>query len=112
MKPNQRWIANHEEKLPASSKTLNNVASFVANGENNITCPATRATAHCHSVDKQTFVNNEPFYKIKRFDPYVIRTRNLLIWSQTRYRCAKESVSSGRHSYNIDQYCMCDIQDQ
>ena len=22
------------------------------------------------------------------FDPYVIRTRNLLIWSQTRYRCA------------------------
>ena len=29
--------------------------------------------------------------KDKTFDPYVIRTRNLLIWSQTRYRCAKES---------------------
>ena len=28
----------------------------------------------------------------KKFDPYVIRTRNLLIWSQTRYRCAKESL--------------------
>ena len=25
------------------------------------------------------------------FDPDVIRTRNLLIWSQTRYRCATES---------------------
>ena len=24
-------------------------------------------------------------------DPDVIRTRNLLIWSQTRYRCATES---------------------
>ena len=30
--------------------------------------------------------------KSKEFDPYVIRTRNLLIWSQTRYRCAKESL--------------------
>ena len=30
-------------------------------------------------------------WKVKQFDPYVIRTRNLLIWSQTRYRCAKES---------------------
>ena len=25
------------------------------------------------------------------FDPDVIRTRSLLIWSQTRYRCATES---------------------
>ena len=25
-------------------------------------------------------------------DPDVIRTRNLLIWSQTRYRCATESA--------------------
>ena len=29
--------------------------------------------------------------KIFAFDPDVIRTRNLLIWSQTRYRCATES---------------------
>ena len=27
----------------------------------------------------------------KSFDPDVIRTRSLLIWSQTRYRCATES---------------------
>lgn len=27
----------------------------------------------------------------KVFDPDVIWTRNLLIWSQTRYRCATES---------------------
>ena len=26
-------------------------------------------------------------------DPDVIRTRSLLIWSQTRYRCATESVT-------------------
>ena len=26
------------------------------------------------------------------YDPDVIRTRNLLIWSQTRYRCATESA--------------------
>ena len=25
------------------------------------------------------------------YDPDVIRTRSLLIWSQTRYRCATES---------------------
>ena len=29
------------------------------------------------------------------FDPDVIRTRSLLIWSQTRYRCATESTLSG-----------------
>ena len=29
----------------------------------------------------------------KIFDPDVIRTRSLLIWSQTRYRCATESIS-------------------
>ena len=28
----------------------------------------------------------------KMFDPDVIRTRSLLIWSQTRYRCATEST--------------------
>ena len=28
----------------------------------------------------------------KDFDPDVIRTRSLLIWSQTRYRCATESL--------------------
>ena len=27
----------------------------------------------------------------KDFDPDVIRTRSLLIWSQTRYHCATES---------------------
>ena len=30
--------------------------------------------------------------KKKKNDPDVIRTRNLLIWSQTRYRCATESL--------------------
>ncbi len=30
-------------------------------------------------------------FKQKEFDPDVIRTRSLLIWSQTRYRCATES---------------------
>merc|ERR1711867_95367 len=29
----------------------------------------------------------------KNFDPDVIRTRSLLIWSQTRYRCATESIN-------------------
>ena len=33
----------------------------------------------------------------KSFDPDVIRTRSLLIWSQTRYRCATEST--GARSY-------------
>ena len=34
----------------------------------------------------------------KDFDPDVIRTRSLLIWSQTRYRCATESLcSSDQH---------------
>ena len=31
---------------------------------------------------------------LKKFDPDVIRTRSLLIWSQTRYRCATESTLS------------------
>ena len=32
-------------------------------------------------------------WKAKKFyDPDVIRTRSLLIWSQTRYRCATESI--------------------
>ena len=31
----------------------------------------------------------------KIYDPDVIRTRSLLIWSQTRYRCATESTLSG-----------------
>ncbi len=31
----------------------------------------------------------------KVYDPDVIRTRNLLIWSQTRYRCATESQLLG-----------------
>ena len=33
--------------------------------------------------------------KKKVSDPDVIRTRNLLIWSQTRYHCATESPDSG-----------------
>ncbi|VDO82613.1 unnamed protein product [Onchocerca flexuosa] len=42
-------------------------------------------------------------------DPDVIRTRNLLIWSQTRYRCATESTltafmfSSVRDGYYSEQ---------
>ena len=35
---------------------------------------------------------NEKKKKEKINDPDVIRTRNLLIWSQTRYRCATESL--------------------
>ncbi len=35
--------------------------------------------------------NNNEIQK-KPFDPDVIRTRSLLIWSQTRYRCATEST--------------------
>ena len=31
--------------------------------------------------------------KLRKIDPDVIRTRNLLIWSQTRYRCATEALS-------------------
>ena len=31
--------------------------------------------------------------KLRKIDPDVIRTRNLLIWSQTRYRCATEPLS-------------------
>ena len=31
-------------------------------------------------------------WKKNESDPDVIRTRNLLIWSQTRYRCATESA--------------------
>ena len=33
------------------------------------------------------------FLHVKKFDPDVIRTRSLLIWSQTRYRCATESIN-------------------
>ena len=36
-------------------------------------------------------VDNREKKKKKFDDPDVIRTRNLLIWSQTRYRCATES---------------------
>ena len=35
------------------------------------------------------------------FDPDVIRTRNLLIWSQTRYRCATESLEIAVRNYNF-----------
>jgi hypothetical protein len=35
----------------------------------------------------------QKFYRLQKcfVDPDVIRTRSLLIWSQTRYRCATES---------------------
>ena len=33
-----------------------------------------------------------------RADPDVIRTRSLLIWSQTRYRCATESILQGTNT--------------
>ena len=37
----------------------------------------------------------------KMFDPDVIWTRSLLIWSQTRYRCATESYRwNGKHCRN------------
>ena len=38
----------------------------------------------------------KPQKKRKIFDPDVIWTRSLLIWSQTRYRCATESVIYSR----------------
>ena len=31
--------------------------------------------------------------KLRKIDPDVIRTRNLLIWSQTRYRCARSHLA-------------------
>ena len=40
-------------------------------------------------------------------DPDVIRTRNLLIWSQTRYRCATESLLCTRLS-KVKQYSRID----
>ena len=41
----------------------------------------------------------------KYFDPDVIRTRSLLIWSQTRYRCATESsVVRSYRDLNSDRW--------
>ena len=41
----------------------------------------------------------------KRRDPDVIRTRSLLIWSQTRYRCATESNATRFHrDLNSDRW--------
>ena len=41
----------------------------------------------------------------KFFDPDVIRTRSLLIWSQTRYRCATESsVVRSYRDLNSDRW--------
>ena len=37
----------------------------------------------------------------KTYDPDVIRTRSLLIWSQTRYRCATESTRSCHNQYRM-----------
>lgn len=54
-----------------------------------------------HSLQSCSFKATLLFLKIKRrsksthlctFDPDVIWTRNLLIWSQTRYRCATRPV--------------------
>jgi hypothetical protein len=36
------------------------------------------------------------------FDPDVFRTRSLLIWSQTRYRCATESHLRCNYLFNKD----------
>ena len=35
------------------------------------------------------------------FDPDVIRTRSLLIWSQTRYHCATESDERNCENLNL-----------
>ena len=51
----------------------------------------------CLQLDKtrQKFFYAHPVHGKKFFfDPDVIRTRNLLIWSQTRYHCATESQST------------------
>ena len=37
-----------------------------------------------------------------RIDPDVIGTRNLLIWSQTRYHCATESTGLFARLYESD----------
>ena len=37
-----------------------------------------------------------------RIDPDVIRTRNLLTWSQTRYHCASESTGLFARLYESD----------
>ena len=39
-----------------------------------------------------TFLYPNALKNEKRIDPDVIRTRSLLIWSQTRYHCATESA--------------------
>ena len=103
IKPSRWLIPSQEEKLQLSKTTLNSVASFVASGESNTTYHAMRAIAHCHSADKNTFVQNKNILQNKKFDPYVIRTRNLLIWSQTRYRCAKESCMMSLHVLSMSK---------
>ena len=44
-------------------------------------------------IGGSTFVWNQQCRLVEKVvDPDVIRTRSLLIWSQTRYRCATEST--------------------
>ena len=42
------------------------------------------------------------FLLVQKCEPDVIRTRNLLIWSQTRYRCA-----TGPNDHDITQKVKC-----
>ena len=51
-------------------------------------------------IDFRPCVHNQ---KAHNFNPDVIRTRNLLIWSQTRYRCATESCCTHRgHNFLVN----------
>ena len=53
--------------------------------------------------DKKNFFSNKKTKKKMIFDPDVIRTRSLLIWSQTRYHCATESVKTRSKRNKIDK---------
>ena len=68
------WTINrHEVSLAFTHTVCNQCLSIDTNVE-------------CETLS--TFLEN---CSKNTYDPDVIRTRNLLIWSQTRYRCATES---------------------
>ena len=48
----------------------------------------------CHTFPNPSSLISKSKIKENKSDPDVIRTRNLLIWSQTRYRCATESAEN------------------
>ena len=59
-------------------------------------------------IDFRPSVHNQ---KAHDFDPDVIRTRNLLIWSQTRYRCAMEyhlwlNTMFSNENFNVDRWLL------